>query len=653
MMLHQSFVTSTKIILIHIFFFIIQIMSMGQMVAQGIAVNGRISCTRYPVQNALITFIDNANSARTFSALTDASGAYQITITSASSGSPSNTIPKNFKVAQNYPNPFSSSTTIPYELNKESHIQVTIYDVLGRAVRTVDAGQKAVGLHSVLWDGRTGGGERVANGIYFYRLSANGESQVKKMILNGGGDGVTSLPLAMSPNGSVAAANLIGNTLGATYTVRIENTGTTAPVIVLKEIQNVVADNNTTMNFTVDGVPMAVIDMDSVHQYIRGFGAANIVLWRPDMTDSEIETAFGTGDGQLGFSILRIMVEQDTSRWILSVHAAKKAQAMGAIIIASPWYAPDALTEIFGTYVRVRNDKYADYASHLNSFNSFMARNGVTIYGISVQNEPDMLKNWTGWTANDMLRFVRDYAPAIVGTRLMAPESFHFDHSYSDPILNDSLACAHTDIICGHLYGGGLGSYPLAGQQGKEVWMTEYLLGDNNSGNNWSWAMQLAQNITDVMKAEMNAYVWWTIIRYYGPIGDGEKALSPQDPNERYPAKGEVTKKGYVMSQFARFIRPGYYRIESTVSYALIATGLSVTAYKDPVTSKIVIVAVNSNSDPKTFVFRFKNKSFTTTLTPYYTSVYEDCQKGTDFTVTDGSFTINLEPSSITTFVSK
>jgi len=86
--------------------------------------------------------------------------------------------------------------------------------------------------------------------------------------------------------------------------------------------------------------------------------------------------------------------------------------------------------------------------------------------------------------------------------------------------------------------------------------MTEYLMGDNNSGNNLPWAIALAKNINDVMKANMNAYVWWTMIRYYGPIGDGTSAANPEDPTETYPAKGEVTKKGYVLAQFSKFIRP-------------------------------------------------------------------------------------------------
>ena len=200
----------------------------------------------------------------------------------------------------------------------------------------------------------------------------------------------------------------------------------------------------------------STIDLNSQRQYIRGFGAANIILWRPDMNVSEIETAFGTGEGQLGFSILRIMVEADSSRWSLYIPTAKKAQDMGATIMASPWFAPDRVSENVGAIQRVRHDKYAEYAAHLNSFNLYMKNNGVTIYGISIQNEPDIEENWTSWTSGEMFTFMKDYAHVVEGTKVMAPESFHFDRSYSDPILNDSLACANTDIVCGHIYGSGL-----------------------------------------------------------------------------------------------------------------------------------------------------------------------------------------------------
>jgi glucuronoarabinoxylan endo-1,4-beta-xylanase len=268
-----------------------------------------------------------------------------------------------------------------------------------------------------------------------------------------------------------------------------------------------------------------------------------------------------------------------------------------------------------------------------------------------VQNEPDITDQWTSWTPAEMLTFMKQNAGALTDTKVMAPESFQFRLNMSDPILNDSAACANTDIVCGHIYGAGLSSYPLAISKGKEVWMTEYLFGENNSGNNLSWAITLAQNINDVMKSDMSAYVWWTIVRYYGPIGDGEKAASPQDPNEAYPKKGEVTKKGYVMAQFSKFIRPGYYRVGSSMYPLVIGAGVDVTAYKDPLSSKVVVVAVNSGSAPAQCAYRLKQGT-RMTLTPYTTSGTKNCEQGTVFDVTDGSFTFTLEASSITTFVS-
>jgi glucuronoarabinoxylan endo-1,4-beta-xylanase len=622
------------------FVFLVQSISFSQAYGQAFSVSGRILASRYSVRNASVTFIDEADTTRKFSALTDSLGNYQIGLTT-SIESAANILPTQFSLGQNYPNPFSSSTAIPYEINKESNIQVTIYDILGRAVRKFSVGRQAVGTHSVSWDGVNDFGTRVANGIYFYKLDVHGESRVGKMVFNKVSNGTVLLPIASSPNRMPLKANAIQNVQGTAFTARIENTATTSPAIAFKETVHIVIEKDTTLNFSVTYIPLAVIEPDVPRQNIRGFGASNIILWRPDMTDSEIETAFGTGEGQLGFSILRIMIEADSSRWSLYVPTAKKAQDRGATIIASPWYAPDALSEAVDTIQRVRHDKYAEYAAHLNSFNSYMQNNGVTVYGISAQNEPDIEGNWTSWTSGEMLTFMRDYANAIEGTNVMAPESFHFDRTYSDPILNDSIACANTDIICGHIYGGGLGQYPLAQSKGKEVWMTEYLSGENSQANDLTWAVSAAQSINDAMASGMSAYVWWYIVRFYGPISDGMNGSGN---------KGDVTKKGYMMSQFSRFVRPGYYRIQSSNIPSVVST--SVTAYKDPVTSKVVIVAINAGTTPVQQIFRIQNATTITTVLPYVTSGTENCEVWNYVPVVDGSFTYSLEPSSVTTFIS-
>jgi glucuronoarabinoxylan endo-1,4-beta-xylanase len=617
--------------------------------SQTVVVRGNVIASRFPVKNASVIFIDNADTTQRFSALTDASGNYQIGLPT-SVESDANTAPARFELGQTYPNPFSSSAVIPYQIKKESDVQITIYDILGRAVKTFNVSHQSIGLHGVRWDGRNGLGERVASGIYFYRLHAGGESRVRKLIFNQGGGGTVSLPLNHSSQ--TAEVPLFGknNILGGTYTIRVENSFSSSPFVIPVEFKNVVVQRDTTISFSVGYLPLATMNFDSVYQMMRGFGASS-PWYRSVMTLSEVESAFGTANGQIGYSILRITVDADSNLWSRYLPSAKKAQDMGAIVIASPWYAPTNMVERVNNVSRVRYDMYAAYAAHLNSFTRFMKANGIAIYGLSVQNEPDITDQWTSWTPAEMLTFMKQNAGALTDTKVMAPESFQFRLNLSDPILNDSAACANTDIVCGHIYGAGLSSYPLAISKEKEVWMTEYLFGENNSGNNWSWALKLAQNINDVMTSDMSAYVWWTIVRYYGPIGDGEKAASPQDPNETYPKKGEVTKKGYVMSQFSKFIRPGYYRIGSSIYPPVIGAGVDVTAYKDPLSSKVVVVAINSGATPAQCAFRLK-KGARMTFTPYTTSETKNCEQGKVFDVTDGSFISTIEASSITTFVS-
>ncbi|MEJ2049636.1 MAG: T9SS type A sorting domain-containing protein [Calditrichota bacterium] len=607
-----------------------------------VLVQGQVTSSRYPVKEASVTFMDNADTTIKFSALTDISGNYQIDMPTLI-GSKTNNLPVKFELAQNYPNPFSSSTIIPYNIHKQSDIQVTIYDILGREVRKFAIGHQTAGSYNILWDGRNNFGQIVANGIYLCKLQVGGESQVKKMIFNSGGKNFISLPqinLSKIPN---TGHEMNKFPVAGNYTVRIENTDTTSPVIISNQFDNIQVNNDTTINFSVDYIPTANIDFDSLRQIIRGFGASNILMWRPDMTDSEIETAFGTGDGQLGFTILRLMIEPNSDNWSRSVTAAKKAYEMGATIIASPWYAPSNMVETVNNVSRVRYDMYEAYAAHLDSFVTYMNNNGVPLYGISVQNEPDITNQWTSWTANEIFTFMKENAHAINGTKAMGPESFHFDRDYSDPILNDSVACANTDIVCGHIYGSGLGVYPLAEKKGKEVWMTEYLINSGNPPSNlsldtgWAGAIQTAQSINDCMISNMSAYVWWYIVRYYGPIADGT-----------YANKGNVTKKGYVMSQFSRFIRPGDYRVNSSISPS--STTVHITAYRDSLSSKEVIVAINTSSIPKDVVLKIQNLP-NNSFTPYTTSELKNVVQGDNIYIDNNSIILNLEASSITTFI--
>ncbi len=96
--------------------------------------------------------------------------------------------PETTVLLPNYPNPFNPETWIPYQLASASDVQITIYNMKGVLVRTLPLGHQAAGYYTdrnraAYWDGRNGLGERVASGVYFYRLQADDISPVRKMVI--------------------------------------------------------------------------------------------------------------------------------------------------------------------------------------------------------------------------------------------------------------------------------------------------------------------------------------------------------------------------------------------------------------------------------------------------------------------------------------
>ena len=97
-------------------------------------------------------------------------------------------IPAETELLANYPNPFNPETWIPYQLAEDSFVTLTIYDLAGQVVRTIDVGHQTAAVYenrakAIHWDGRNELGEQVASGIYFYQLSAGDYSATRKMVI--------------------------------------------------------------------------------------------------------------------------------------------------------------------------------------------------------------------------------------------------------------------------------------------------------------------------------------------------------------------------------------------------------------------------------------------------------------------------------------
>lgn len=104
-----------------------------------------------------------------------------VTLETGAQGSPS--VPQAYRLEQNYPNPFNPSTTIGYYLENGGQVELAIYNLLGRKIRTLLSEYVSAGEHRVVWDGCDGNGEAVSSGVYLYRLTVGGHSEAKKMIL--------------------------------------------------------------------------------------------------------------------------------------------------------------------------------------------------------------------------------------------------------------------------------------------------------------------------------------------------------------------------------------------------------------------------------------------------------------------------------------
>jgi len=378
-------------------------------------------------------------------------------------------------------------------------------------------------------------------------------------------------------------------------------------------------------------------------QTISGFGAATVFRLNSPLTADDMDKLYGNDDGEVGLSILRIRVATDDNSRAIELNHAKMASNRGALVMATPWSPPaDMKTNndlIGGSLV---TESYEDYANYLNDFAAYMENNGVPLEVISIQNEGDIQVSYEScdWSGGQVRDFMRDYGGLITNTKLMPSESFQFRHDHTDPTLNDPIAVENIDIVGGHIYGTALEDYPypLALEKGKELWMTEHYTTSDRSANLWPDALLVGREIHDCLAiGQYSAYVWWYGKRYYGFIGDGEEGTS----------NGVVTKRGYVMSNFSRFIKPRYTRVEADDNPQ---TGISVSAYSGD--GKTVIVAINQSAQTQEQQFVITGTNSTTVI-PYITSATQnlETQEAVNIESSIEAFLYDLPPNSITTFV--
>jgi len=93
------------------------------------------------------------------------------------------TIPSEFELYQNYPNPFNANTTIEFDLKQSTHVELTVFDILGREVIKLADYFETAGNKNITWKGTDNNGNPVSTGVYIYNLILDDATFTKKMLL--------------------------------------------------------------------------------------------------------------------------------------------------------------------------------------------------------------------------------------------------------------------------------------------------------------------------------------------------------------------------------------------------------------------------------------------------------------------------------------
>lgn len=427
--------------------------------------------------------------------------------------------------------------------------------------------------------------------------------------------------------------------------------------------------------FTAGAASSVTINWNDVKQDIDGFGVSQ-AAWSDAVYDLQepvrshiMDLLFNQEDG-IGASIFRgaIFPDFNPSPGVYDFNARpdqvwvmQQAQARGVDkIVASAWSPPAWMKTnnqtTHGGYLKQEN--YGDFAALMSKFaKEYKDQFGIDMYAMSIANEPNSMTflTWDSseWNSTNFQVFIRDHlkqamlAEGVQDTKVIAGESSWWSEDLIKDSLNDPAAAERLDIVAGH-------NYPIpiintempttpfstAVSKGKKVWMTEVSSVDTydpgiNSG--LKFAKQMHNFMT---KANVNAWLYWTGAI---PGNNDEGLINVYKDTNTY----QVTKRYYTFGNYSKFIRPGYVRIGATESPK---SGIYTSAYKDPVTGKFTIVAINDTDS--TAELNLAPNGFTAGyITPYTTNSSLSLTQGANIPLVNGSYYTAVPPKSVVTYV--
>jgi glucosylceramidase len=351
-----------------------------------------------------------------------------------------------------------------------------------------------------------------------------------------------------------------------------------------------------------------------------GMNLMRICIGTSDFAPGPFYTYDDTPAGQEDPKLERFSIDRDRE-YVLPI--LKTAQRLNPQLrfCASPWTPPPWMksNSRYGGG-SLRSECYPYYAEYLARFIEAYRGEGIEIYALTVQNEPEFGPEAYPsclWTAKQQRGFIRDHLGPLFQTRRIKTLIWVFDHNFNNPgfpaaILRDPQAAQYVDGSAFHLYEG----KPVAMSRlrrefpDKSIYFTEGSV----------YGARGAAEIIDYFRNWARSYnAWVTMIDHQGKpnvsgFHDCDPTIIVLNRNTLQP---EYRADYYIYGQFMKFIRPGALRIGTSAPSA----GPASVAFRNPDGSLVLVVA-HPGFSARNVMVEWKDRAFTTTLAPKSVSTF-------------------------------
>ena|ERR1035437_3650885 len=437
------------------------------------------------------------------------------------------------------------------------------------------------------------------------------------------------------------------------------------------------------------GMAGMAIGPGHIQQQIDGFGfseafhMARAIQGLADKDQTDLLNLMFSFNGGMGYSILRNQIGEGplplTPGNVASIEPApdqfnwtgdedqiwlmNEARKRGCTrFISSAWSAP--------AWMKTNNDvwdgelkpaMYQAFADYLTTYAlEYKKRYDLDIYAISPQNEPGYIPKQPkyascNWTGSQMTRFLRQnliptFAAKGVPAKIFVDEHNSWNDAGINDILSDPVCEKGIDIVAAHAYastaapyvdiGTRTGRFNLALEKKKAIWQTEVSAGDANITNmndGVYWARVIH---THMIEDNVSAWLYW-----WGAATSTQRSclINIDKATNKY----QLTKRFFTIGHFARFIRPGFHRVDAVPNPA---PNTFFSAYMEPTGKHLVCVAINDDAVEHPLVIQAGGFPGTT-CTPIRTSNTETHARLPAITGSNGQFAVTTTPLSVTTFV--